>query len=251
MGGSSLARFPYCSPVRRVGDRWGEPSSSAGQDTQAPNGVALLGEHRGGVDPGRRGVRVSVEILDVREVGSRKCGMPSEPPCSPGVWQHVRQDRGELGNPGFAAAQGVDGPDQPAVYRDDAALGGSSDARAFRRVVLPEPAPAEIGTLSCAPSTAAASTTAGGREPLAVSSSMVKGPAAEAADGYGRWPRRGRAAHGHPRAVGQRRVDDRAGRRVLAPRPGRIWVAARATASAVRAGAPRRAARSTMAAAGG
>ena len=44
------------------------------------------------------------------------------------------------------------------------------------------------------------------------------------------------AAHGHARAVGQPRVDDRIGRRVLVQ--GRaIWIAARAAASAVSAGA--------------
>ncbi len=99
---------------------------------------------------------------------------------------------------------------------------GSSDTRAFSSVVFPEPVPPEIRTLRSLLSTAAAASTNGAEsEPLAVSSSVVKA----------RPPKRRiviavvgprRAAHAHARAVGQPRVDDRIGRRVLAQRPGHL-----------------------------
>ena len=65
------------------------------------------------------------------------------------------------------------------------------------------------------------STTTAGIEPLAFRS-LIGNPAAEAPDRDRRYRRCGRAAHHHARAVGQPRIDDRVGLRVLAQRAGDV-----------------------------
>ena len=107
--GSSLRAGRMC---RRTGT----------DQTETLNRITLLGERRHSVDPCRRGVGVSIEILNVREVGARV-----SKPSREGVANLVNGERLAAGLPGsrlirFVGALGGPGPE--GVGGDEVVDGG-------------------------------------------------------------------------------------------------------------------------------
>ena len=114
----SLSRCPCCSPFAAWGATPESPSSLLGYETQAPDDVALLGERWRRVDPGRCGVGVPEQVLDVGEVGPR---VPK--PRRERMANLIHRERFETRLPGRHADRLVRarrGPSAERFARDDA-----------------------------------------------------------------------------------------------------------------------------------